>query len=53
MLILTINFVLIRVQNINAETKTEDDTDIVAFSREELALLDEYFKVQTRSVFTR
>ena len=24
--------------------KTEDDTDIVAFSREELALLDEYFK---------
>ena len=31
-------------KNINAETKTEDDTDIVAFSREELALLDEYFK---------
>lgn len=24
--------------------KTEDDTDIVAFSREELALMDEYFK---------
>ena len=24
--------------------KTEDDTDIVAFSREELAVLDEYFK---------
>ena len=24
--------------------KTEDDTDIVAFSREELSLLDEYFK---------
>lgn len=24
--------------------KTEDDTDIIAFSREELALLDEYFK---------
>jgi integrase len=24
--------------------KTEDDTDIVAFSREELALLDDYFK---------
>lgn len=24
--------------------KTEDDTDIVSFSREELALLDEYFK---------
>lgn len=26
------------------ELKTEDDTDIVAFSREELSLLDDYFK---------